>query len=346
MRRAQLKVLEDLVMIPSPSGFEREIAQYIIANLKDLPVQVSQDREYNVSVVVPGKTDKVVMIDAHSDQLGFIIHNIDKNGLLSMSQLGWGDTQLASARDLVIHGERGKIHATVNRQHSHLVEDEDDVRLLHMSEAIVDIGTRDMAEAERHVSIGDPITYPLSFNKMLNHCYSAAGMDDKAGCWILLQTIRRIAKGRMKPKPTLVFTFSAQEESCSKWGPLIRKHKPDLFVEVDSTFATDWSYDDELQYISGNCLLGRGPVIYRGLGIDKEYGRLAHNVASENKFHFQTLAVAEAETEINNAREGTPMIGIGIPLRNMHTPVEIISTIDLDLTVKILHKFLLSRKLA
>jgi len=123
MRKAQLQILEDLVMIPSPSGYEKNIATYIMGCLKGVPVTITKDRQHNVSVTVPGKTDTVVLIDAHMDQLGFIVTHVDKSGFLSISQLGWGDIQLSSARNLVILGDKGLVNAVVNRQHSHFVMD-------------------------------------------------------------------------------------------------------------------------------------------------------------------------------------------------------------------------------
>jgi len=340
-----MQILEDLVMIPSPSGFEKDIAGYIMGCLKGLPVTITKDRQHNVSVVVPGKTDTVVLIDAHMDQLGFIVTHVDKSGFLSISQLGYGDVQLASARNLIILGDKGPVNATVNRQHSHLVVDEDEEALCRTQDALVDTGSRKISEIRKHVSVGDPVVYPLSFNKMLGNTYSACGMDDKAGCWILMEVIKKLSKAKVKPVPTLVFTFSAQEETCSKWGPLIRRHKPALFIEVDVTFATDWSYDDELKYVSGKCSLGAGPVLYRGLGIDEQYRRLIKTVAKENKVKTQIMAINEGNPDISNAREGTTFLNIGIPLRNMHTPVETINAHDLSQTVKLLYKFLLTRKI-
>jgi len=182
MRRAQLQILEDLIMIPSPSGFEKDIATYIMGCLKGLPVTVAKDREHNVSVTILGRTDTVVMIDAHMDQLGFIVTNMDKSGFLSISQLGGADVQITSARNLVILGDKGPVNAIVNRQHSHLVDDEDLEALIHVEDALVDTGSRCISEMQKHVSVGDPVVYPLSFNRLLGGNYSACGLDDKSGC--------------------------------------------------------------------------------------------------------------------------------------------------------------------
>jgi len=170
-------------------------------------------------------------------------------------------------------------------------------------------------------------------------------LDDKLGCWVLIEVIKKLAMSKTKPVPTLVFTFSAQEETCSKWGPLIRRYKPSLFVEVDVTFATDWTWVDGYVYASGKCSLGDGPVLYRGVGIDERYRRFIKLVAKDSKIKTQAMAQNEPNPQITNALEGVTFLNIGIPLRNMHTPVETGNTRDLEQTVKLLYKFLLTRKI-
>lgn len=353
MLNSQIKLLENLVKIPSPSGFEDKIAEFIKQTvLQYVPkTRVSIDHQHNVSVVVPGISKKRIMIDAHSDQIGFIVTNIDRKGFISLQYIGGGDTTILTARDLIILTDKGKINAVINRKHSHLVEvDESDTICAKMHEAAVDIGVRSRRKVQAVVKIGDPVVYRPSFRHLREGFYSGCGMDDKAGCFVLLETIKNILKSKKKPPVTLVFTFSGQEETGGqKCRPLVKRFRPNLFVEVDVTFATDWEDDDDLERASGKCELTKGPVLYRGVDIDKSCFKLMNSVARIKKIKKQYQAAIGGDgytsTELTHEQEGIRALILGIPLRNMHTPVEIINTRDLNSSIQLLTNFLMHRKI-
>lgn len=348
MKIPQIELLERLVLTPSPSGHEEEIAYFIEHELLEfLPKgQITKDRYHNVVVVLPGSSDKTVMIDAHMDQIGFIVTNIDRKGFISLQYIGGGDRSILSARDLVILTESGEVNAVVNRKHAHLVGDESDVGVDSMHEAAVDIGPRDREKVQSYVQIGDPVVYTPSFRHLRENFYAGTGMDDATGCLVLLETIKRIVKGRKtKSVPTLIFVFSAQEETYGKkCRPLIKKFNPDLVVEVDVTFATDWEDDDDLEREIGKCELGFGPVLYRGVEIDSGCFKLLNSVAKKSKICVQYQAspgsIGYTSTELTHEQLGIRALILGIPLRNMHTPVETIHLRDLDLSIRLLVNFL------
>jgi len=350
MKNKQLKLLESLVRIPSPSGFEENIAEFIRQELLQyLPKkQVTIDSQNNVIAIIKGTSDKTIMIDAHSDEIGFVVTNIDKEGLISLSYIGGGDSSILSARDLIILTNKGKINAVVDRKHAHLVNDEEDEAIEHIYEAVVDIGIRKRKAVSSVVKIGDPVVYKSSFNHLREGYYSGYGFDDKSGCFILMETIKEIVKSKKKPSPTLVFTFSVQEETGGrKCRPLIKKYKPDLFIEADVTFATDYPEVDERQ--AGRCELNKGIVLYKGVDIDKETVKLLEATARRLKIKTQYQAsrgnMGYTATEVTNEGEGIRAVIFGIPLRNMHTPVEIINLKDLNYGINLLKSFLLHRNI-
>ena len=352
MKKNQIKLLESMVEIPSPSGYEEEIAEFIKYRLlKFLPKsKVSVDFQNNVTAVIPGTSDKVVMIDAHLDQVGFTVVNVDRKGFISLHYIGGGDKSILSARDLVILTDKGSINAVVNRRHAHLVDEESDADVGSMIEAAVDIGPRSRKKVLSAVKIGDPVVYQPVFKHLRESFYAGPGMDDKVGCFVLLEAIKEIVKSKKKPIPTLVFVFSSQEET---WGkklrPIVKKYKPDLFIEVDVTFATDWEDEDDLQREVGRCDLCAGPVIYRGVEIDKACFKLVSSVARTHKIKTQIQAsagsIGYSSTEVTHEGDVVKALIFGIPLRNMHTPVEIISMRDLNYTIQLLTKFLLHRRI-
>jgi len=348
MIQKQIKLLEGLVRTPSPSGFERDVAEFIRDELLTVLSQkaVKIDCQNNVIATIKGKSDKVVMIDAHADQIGFIVNNIDKDGFISMATIGGLDNAVLTARDLVILTSKGRVNAVIDRKHSHLVDEEDDEKINKVHEAIVDIGIRKRKKVASVVKLGDPIIFRPSFNRLRESYYSGYGFDDKTGCFILIEAIKQIVKSRRKPLATLVFTFSVQEEVGGlKVRPLIRKYKPNLFIEADVTFATDYPNVDERE--AGRCELGKGIVIYRGVDIDNATVKLLHSTARSSKIKTQIQASA-GNIGYNNGdvtHYGVRAVCLGIPLRNMHTPVETINLRDLKAGVDLLTNFLLHRRL-
>ena len=348
MKRRNIKLLEQLVKIPSPSGFEREIADFIHAELAPyLPkTRIKVDSHNNVIVIIKGTLDKVVMIDTHIDEIGFVVTNIDKEGIISLDHIGGGDNAIISARHLVILTENGKINAVVDRKHAHLVDDESNITIEKIHEAIVDIGIRKRRKVSSIVKLGDPVIYASSFYQLREGYYAGRGIDDKSGCYILIETIKEIIMAKKKPTPTLIFTFSAQEEIGGlRVSRLVKTYKPNMFIEVDVTFATDYPDVDERQV--GRCELGKGIVLYRGVDIDKKALKLFESVARNHKIKYQLQASSGSIGY--NSEEASPYgvktVIMAIPLRNMHTPVETINAGDLNRGIQLLSQFLIHSRL-
>jgi len=351
MTDKEIKQLENLITVPSPSGFEGYIADYIkdqvLEVLKEGNVEV--DFQKNVIVKIDGvDTSKTIMIDAHLDQIGYVVTNISKEGLLSIGMLGGSDSSIISARHLNIITDGGIINAVVDRTHSHLVYDEDDENVGNLSDAQIDIGVRRFDEVSKYVKIGDPVVFHPHFYKLMEDFYAGYGFDDKAGCWVLLNTIKKFAKS--KPPINIVFVFSSQEETGTRLPTIVNRFNPSAIISIDVTFGTDYGFGDVLDRQVGTCELGNGGVIYRGLGLDKEFYLALEKTAITKKLPFQTQANAISggftSLMVSSELNGIKASVIGVPLRNMHTPVEIICLKDLMNVSKLLTSFLKNPKIS
>lgn len=348
MRPKKVNLLKSLIETPAPSGFELKLAQLIRRQLVNyLPrTKVTIDSQNNVIAIIPGTIDETIMIDAHLDEIGFIVSNIDKEGFISLQYIGGGDHSILSARQLQILTNKGTISAVVDRKHSHLVDNEAEETIEHISDAQIDIGIRKIKQVMKHVKIGDPVVYCPNFTQLIDDYYSGYGFDDKSGCFVLMEAIKEIVRTKKQPLPTLIFTFSSQEETGkSKIRPLIRKYKPDLFIELDVTFATDYGVDLEKEV--GRCELGKGIVLYRGVDIDNSALKLIQSIARKHKIKIQYQAsvgnMGYTATEVTDYV--SKALIIGIPLRNMHTSVEIINTKDLNYGINLIKNFCISREI-
>jgi len=346
-----IKLLKDLVMCASPSGYERKLAEYIKKELLNyLPrTRVSIDFHNNVVATIKGKTDKTIAIDAHSDQLGFLINNIDKGGYISLVPIGGHDVSLLRGRKvLILNSKKEIIKGVIGCKPIHLIEEEVDEVPDRTSDVTVDIGIRGKKNVCKIVSIGDPVVLQPEFDELTDGFYMGSGFDDKAGCYMLIETIKNIIRQKKKPLPTLKFCFSVQEEiGCKGAKELAYKIRPDLFIGVDVTFATDQPDVDERRV--GRCILGQGMVIYKGVNIHQPSVNLINSIANNNKIKIQYLATADAggtnAKSVANTCGGIKIVDLAIPLRNMHSSVEIINMKDLNNGVKLLTEFLTSKKI-
>lgn len=352
MRKSKVKLLEDLIRIPSPSGFEQEIIQFISKEIrKYLPKKnIKIDRQNNLVVKIDGKSSESIMLEAHTDEIGFIVTNVDRYGFISLDYIGGGDTQILTARHLNILTDKGIVNAVVNRKHSHLIGDEDDEKIDNLYEAQVDIGIRGRKQVLRKVKIGDPVVYQPLFSRLAEdknqgQFVSGYGFDDKSCCFILLETIKEIIKSKKKPNYTLYFVFSAREEIGNPPKRLVRELKPKLYIGLDVTFATDYA-DDNLEREVGKCELGKGITLYRGVNIDNDTVKTLSKIARKNKIKVQYQASVG-----NIGYNATSMVDwcdrlviVAPPLRCMHTCVETINLKDLNYGINLLKHFCLSKE--
>lgn len=346
-----IKLLKDLITIPSPSGFERPLSEYIKKELLNyLPrTRIEIDKHNNVIATIKGKTDKVVVIDAHSDQLGFLVNNIDKEGYISLISIGGHDNSLLRGRKvLVLTTKKGILKGVIGSKPIHLIEDESDELPDKTTDVTLDVGIRKRKQVLSRISIGDPVVLQPEFDELTEGYYTGSGFDDKAGCFILIETIKTITRKRLKPLPTLKFVFSVQEEiGCKGAKEMAYRFKPDLFVGVDVTFSTD--QPDVYERETGRCVLEQGLAVYKGVNIHRPSVTLLSSIAKNNKIKVQYLATAGAggtdAKSIANLCGGIKIIDLGIPLRNMHAPVEVINIKDLRNGSKLLTEFLTNKRL-
>ncbi len=356
METKRLKLLKSLIEIPSPSGYEGKIANLIKEELSTvLPKkQISIDFHNNVIVTIKGLFNKTIMFDSHIDEVGYTITNVDKDGLISLRSIGGVDKSILSAKSLVILTNKGKINAVVDRKHHHLIEEESNETVDQIEYAQVDIGIRGRKAVLRRVKIGDPVVYKSSFNLLSNdktqgQFISGRGFDDKASCLVLIETIKEIIKAKRKPLYNLVFVFTWGEEIGYKGAiECVSRYKPDLFVELDVAFASDY-LDDDLEKLVGRCQLGKGIVIMRGAGLDVKGVKLLENIAHKHKIKFQSQATdtdGQYTSEyISEKNGGIRALTLGIGVRNMHNPVEIINMKDIGYGINLLKNFCLSQSL-
>ena len=209
----------------------------------------------------------------------------------------------------------------------------------------IDIGARDLKETRRLVDIGDPITYDPNFEVLRRNLAVSRGFDNKMGAYIVAETLRRVSRSSKKARAALYAVATVQEEvglrgaTTSTYGV-----DPLVGIALDVTFASDHPGLDKRKV--GEIKIGGGPVLTRGANVNPVVFEQLVRVAQKKKIPYQVDAASGATgtdaSAMQLSRAGVATGLVSVPLRYMHTPVEVLALEDLDHTVSLLSEFVLA----
>lgn len=345
MRVESLEFLRALLETPSPSGYEEPVQELVMGWASKYADNVRKDVHGNVIAELNPSGHPRIMLAGHCDQIGLMVQHIDENGYLFVSAIGGFDVAVLIGQRVVVWSKVGgkltPVHGVIARKPIHLLPEAERERLPKISDLWVDIGARSRREAERLVSIGDPVTFELKFQVMRNNAFCACGLDDKVGTWVVMETLRRLSG---KKFDAAVFAVSTVQEELGLRGARTSAFgiEPHVGIAVDVTFASDHPEIDRKQV--GEIRLHRGPVIYRGPNINPKVFDMLVSAAKRKGIPYQIAGASRATGTDANAiqvtRAGVATGLISIPNRYMHSPVEVASLVDLENAAKLLAAFI------
>ncbi len=340
MRDESFSFLQALVAAPSPSGYEQP-AQRVFRSYVTPFAQVSQDVMGNVFGRIQGEGTDLpkVMLVGHSDEIGFQVRYLDDKGFIYFGAIGGVDAHLTPGQRVHIHGRSGSITGVIGKKPIHLMEPKDRETVVKLDNQYIDIGAADKKEAEQLVRVGDPITFAASLERLQGDRVTSRGFDDKAGSFVVAEVLRQIAAADVKPRVDLYGVSSVQEEVGLRGGTTSSYSvNPDIGICVEVDFSTDQP-DVERKH-NGDVAVGRGPILPRGANINPALFDLLSGTAASEEIPVQFTGIPRATgTDANVmqiSRGGVATALVKIPLRYMHTPVEVLSLADLDNAVKLI----------
>lgn len=324
----------------SPSGYENCAA----AVWKEYASQYADKVETDVhgnSHAVFNKGGRVkVMLAGHYDEIGFLISHIDEKGFLWIAPVGGWDPQIAQGQRVHIIGNSGKkISGVIGKMAIHLQEQEQRKKVSEIKDLWVDIGAKDKKDAEKLVSIGDPLVIQYGFEELRNGRAAGRAFDDRAGAFAVLEAGRLLANAESQCEVHVVATV--QEEIGLRGARTAAFGiEPDVGIAVDVTFATDHPNIGSVVQQEGLVKIDGGPVVTRGPNINPKLFELIVKTAKAETIPVQIVAEARGTGTDANAiqlnRAGCATALVSIPLRHMHSPCELISLKDLEAVSKLL----------
>jgi putative aminopeptidase FrvX len=349
MQPASFEFLKALAEAPSPSGFEQPAQKLFREYVQDHVDQVETDVLGNVSGLIKGrkKGKPTLMLAGHCDEVGFMVKYIDENGFLYFAPIGGVDDQLLPGKRVWIHTQKGPLMGVVGRKPIHLIDPKDREKVVQIHNQFIDIGAKNKKEASRFIKVGDAITFAGGLEKLIGDRAVSRGFDDKVGSFVVAEVLRRVGEKKERPRCT-VYGVSTVQEELGLRGATISAYQiqPDIGIAIEVGHASD--YPDVEKKRVGEYNLGAGPIIARGANINPLVYELLIKAAKKTQTPVQVLgAPRPTGTDANViqlSRKGVATGLIGIPLRYMHTPTEVLSLKDLEAACRLLVAFIYELK--
>jgi len=305
---------------------EKMLSEYAEINASD---------NLNLTATLKGKSDYKIMLDAHIDQIAMVVTDIDENGFLTVSNAGGIDIRMLPSMRVVVHGKE-KIPAVFTATPPHLQKGDEDFSDISKIKLDTALGKK----AKEIISVGDYVTFCSAPAELLGGRLSGSSFDDRAAVACLIEVARRLSDKELPV--TVVFCLSDGEELG------LRGIRPATFkVAPKEAIAVDVSFGDGPGISPDECgKLGDGAMIGISPTLDKEISQKLINTAKENNIPYQTEIMGSTTGTnadmISITKEGVRTCTLSIPLRNMHTPNEILDTKDLESVCDILCEYILS----
>ena len=343
LNKNSIKFLEKYLNNASPTGYEWEGQKIWMDYLKPYVDEFITDTYGTaVGVINPNAKFKVV-IEGHSDEISWYVNYITENGLIYVIRNGGSDHQIAPSKWVNIHTKKGIVKGVFGWPaiHTRTPGKEETPKLNNIS---IDIGAKNKKEVEKMgVHVGCVITYPDSFQVINKNKFICRAIDNRAGGFMIAEVARLLKENKDKLPFCLYVTNSVQEEIGLRGAEMITNTlKPNVAIVTDVTHDTSTPMIDAKK--EGDVKIGKGPVISYAPAVQNNLREKIINTAEKNKIPFQRAASSRYTGTDTDAfaysNGGVPSALISLPLRYMHTTVEMVQKDDVENVIKLIYETL------
>jgi len=341
MRKESFEFLKRLMTTLSPSGFEKaaqEICRVYVAPYVD---EVYKDVHGNQFAVRNAGATLRVMLDAHIDEVGLMVKNIDDEGFIGFVPIGSVDPAILGCQRVKILGAKGSVGGVIGRKPPHVIEEEERGKAFKMHDLWIDIAARSKKDAERYVAVGDPIVIDVPFVEMANGSVCARGFDDRMGAFVIIEAMRLLAERKID---CAVYCVTAVQEEIGCRGARTASYgvNPDVALAVEFGWTTDHPSINVKQF--GERQIGKGPLISRGPNINPIVEKQLRYIADKKKIPYQIVSEPRGTptdaNPIQLMRGGVATALIRVPGRYIHSPVEVMRLRDAELAAKLIAEWI------
>jgi putative aminopeptidase FrvX len=335
------ETLRKLLTAPGPSGYEQEPAA-VFREAARAFAEITHDTVGSTVARVKGTGDgPFVAVVGHIDEIGLIVHHIDDDGFLWFTGVGGWDPVILVGQRLDVCTRSGRIPGVVGKKPIHLLKEEERKKAPELKSLHIDIGAKDGDEARSLVRTGDVAVIAGEPEELPNRRVIARSLDNRLGCYVALEAARLVAEAGDAAGDVAAVAVAQEETTFGGAHTTAYSLRPDIAVVVDVTFATDPPGTDEQEV--GRHKFGSGPVLTRGSTLDPTIFDRLHAAGEAEGIPFTVAASARATGTDADAfhvsRAGIPSAVVSVPLRYMHSPVEMVQLDDVENAAKLIAAF-------
>lgn len=345
--KKSVEFFEKYINNASPTGYEWEGQKVWLDYLKPYIDEHFVDNYGTAVGVINPKADYKVVIEAHADEISWYVNYITKDGLIYVIRNGGSDHQIAPSKRVNIHTDKGLVKAVFGWPaiHTRSGEKEEAPTLKNI---FLDCGCTSQEEVEKlGIHVGCVITYEDEFMILNDRYYVGRALDNRAGGFMIAEVARLLKENKVKLPFGLYIVNSVQEEIGLRGAEMIaHRIKPNVAIVTDVTHDTQTPMISKIT--QGDLACGKGPVVSYAPAVQSNLNKLLIKAAEENKIPFQRQASSRSTGTDTDAfaysNDGVVSALISLPLRYMHTTVEMVHKEDVDNVIRLIYEALLDIK--
>ncbi|SFB21829.1 M42 family metallopeptidase [Clostridium frigidicarnis] len=328
-------LLKRLCEASGPSGFEGEVRSLILKEIENYADDIKVDVMGNIIVHKKGKGKKV-LIDAHMDEVGFIITGFNQDGTLRFSPLGGVNSKIIPSK-VVLIGDK-KINGVIGVKPIHLQSKEERKKGLGYKDCFIDIGANNRKESESLIELGEYVVFDTKFEEFGQGLISGKAFDDRMGCYVLIEALKE------NYNCDLYGVFTVQEEIGDR-GAYVSAYNimPDIGIALEGTICADMpSVPKHLSATE----IGKGPAVSimdKTSIFNDDIAQEIIDIANKNRIMYQrrrAIAGGNDAGAIIMSGEGAKVATISVPCRYIHSAISVASLEDIENTKKLLIEYI------
>ena len=332
----------------SPVGFETWGQKLWLEYIKAI-ADTHYVHPYGTAVALINPEDEFkVVIEAHADEISWFVNYVTAEGLIYLKRNGGVDHQTAPASRVLIHGKKGPVKAVFGWPaiHTRYATPDQKEAQPRTDNLWLDCGARNRKEVEElGIHVGAVVTYQDGFDELANGNYVGRAFDNRVGGFMIAEVARLLKENKKKLPFGLYVVNAVQEEIGLRGAEMIaRRIKPNIAIVTDVTHDTTTPLINK--NIEGEVHCGKGPSLAYAPAVHNKLLGIVEKVAADKKIPVQWRALSRSTgTDTDSfaySNDGCPSVLISIPLRYMHTTVEMLHHDDIEHTISLMYETLLT----
>jgi len=345
--KTAVRFLEEYLNTSSPTGYEHAGQKLWIDYIKPYVDKIEVDNYGTAYGIINPNEEFKVVIEAHADEISWYVNYITDDGFIYVIRNGGSDHVIAPSKVVNIHGEKGVVKGVFGWPaiHTRVNGDEPTPKLDNI---FIDCGATSKQEVEDlGIFVGCMITYPDTFFELNDKYFVCRALDNRIGGFMIAEVVRLISENKKNIPFGLYVTNSVQEEVGLYGADMVADSiKPNIAIVTDVTHDTTTPMIEKKK--EGDLKCGDGPVVYFAPSVHHNVRELIIDTARDKKIPFQRAAssrVTGTDTDaFAHSNGGVPSALISLPLRYMHTTVEMVSKEDVKNVIQLIYETLLNIK--